>query len=159
MLGQRLDSCAAAFFHAKSHTPLPWYIGQVGNVDCPSGQCPDASAVVYWMRIQWGGALMNGESDEIRSERQPGSMIGAGVAIGAGFGVSLGLVLGNLALGIAIGVAIGTAIGVSLSEQEGAAASTETISRGARVWFVVGLSLILLIVAAGIVLLLMVGAG
>ena len=100
---------------------------------------------------------MNRESDKIRSERQPGSTIGAGVAIGAGFGVALGLVLGNLALGIAIGVAIGTAIGISLSEQDRPGAHTEAVSGGASPSLVIGLVLILVMVAAGIALLLIFG--
>jgi hypothetical protein len=102
---------------------------------------------------------MNGESDKIQSERRRGSTLGAGIAIGAGFGVALGLVLGNLALGIAIGVAIGTAIGVSLSEQDRAAASDEAVSRGASLSLIIGLELILVMVAAGIALLLICGAG
>jgi len=98
---------------------------------------------------------MSGESDKLRSERRPGSMIGAGVAIGAGFGVALGLVLGNLALGIAIGIAIG----VSLSERDGVGARREAVSRGTSLSLIIGLMSILVVVAAGIALLLIFGAG
>ena len=102
---------------------------------------------------------MHRESGKVRSDRRLESMLGAGIAIGAGFGVALGLILDNLALGIAIGVAIGTAIGASLSERNRTCARTEAAPRGASLPSLVGLALILFLVVAGIVLLLIFGAG
>jgi hypothetical protein len=77
----------------------------------------------------------------------------------AGFGVALGLVFDNLALGSAIGVAIGTAIGASLSERNRTGARTELAPRGASLPLLVGLALLLFLVVAGMVLLLIFGAG
>ena len=101
---------------------------------------------------------MNRDSREIRSDRQPGSMVGVGISIGAGFGVALGLVLDNLALGIAMGVAIGTAIGAILSGRTQEEAHEKAAVGGASLPLFLGLALILLLAVVGIALLLVFGA-
>jgi hypothetical protein len=78
-----------------------------------------------------------------RTDQQPGSMIGVGIAIGAGFGVALGLVLDSLGLGIAIGVSLGVAIGAGMEQRR----RGETVETGSRRLILVGMTVGLVLLA------------
>jgi hypothetical protein len=85
-----------------------------------------------------------------RTDRQPGSMIGVGIAIGAGFGVALGLVLDSLGLGIAIGVSLGVAIGAGMEQRR----KGETVAGGGRAVIVAALAIGLAVLGVVLFLLL-----
>lgn len=89
-------------------------------------------------------------SDPNDKSRQPGRMIGAGIAIGAGLGVALGAAFDNLALGIAIGTAIGVALGTAMDQQR----KGEMVESGSRPLLLVAMAIGLVLFGAVIFLLL-----
>jgi hypothetical protein len=91
------------------------------------------------------GSNGNGDSDNQRTGRPPGSMIGTGIAIGTGLGVAMGVAFDNLALGIAIGAAIGVAIGAAMEQGRGGPAADRYGSDRRMAWVVIGLGLTLLL--------------
>jgi hypothetical protein len=66
-----------------------------------------------------------GNGSKPKKEREPGLMIGTGVALGAGVGSALGVAFGNIAIGIGVGVAIGAALGAAFEQQRQKSADSD----------------------------------
>jgi len=60
---------------------------------------------------------MTGDPGGSKKDRQPASMMGAGVALGVGIGAAIGVAMDNVGLGIGVGAAIDVAVGAALTQR------------------------------------------
>ena len=96
----------------------------------------------------------DGRSNKRGSDQATGGMLGVGIAIGAGLGIAIGVAFDSLPVGIAVGTGIGVAIGTAMEQGRDGRLTDSGFTRSRSVWVAIGLGLTLLlgVVAALVVL-------